>query len=140
MTIPTQASRWAVSDAARPMAGNSENDAAKELSTIFAECMERAGTQHIPRAACLTAERDRQDRRLNNVYRTLIGSLQGERRARMVEAQRLWVQLRQRDQAFEASILDALGPMGDLQSVENDARAIGQRADLLEKYLELSRL
>ncbi|WP_219762043.1 lysozyme inhibitor LprI family protein [Neoroseomonas alba] len=122
------------------MAGNSENDAAKELSTIFAECMERAGTQHIPRAACLTAERDRQDRRLNNVYRTLIGSLQGERRARMVEAQRLWVQLRQRDQAFEASILDALGPMGDLQSVENDARAIGQRADLLEKYLELSRL
>lgn len=97
------------------MAAHSENDAAKELSTTFAACMERAGTQPMPRAACLTAERDRQDRRLNDVYRALMGSLQGERRARSVEAQRLWVQLRQRDQAFEASILDALGPMGDLQ-------------------------
>jgi uncharacterized protein YecT (DUF1311 family) len=116
------------------------SDAPKGLSNLLAECMARAGSQNIAQAECLTAERDRQDARLNRIYKALVGNLQGDRRDRMVEAQRVWVQLQQKDGAFEASVLDELGSMGNLQSVENEARAIGQRADLLEKYLEMSRL
>lgn len=126
--------------ASAPTPVNDGSDASKELSNIFAECMARAGSQNIAQAECLTAERDRQDARLNRIYKTLVGNLQGDRRDRMVEAQRVWVQLQQKDGAFEASVLDELGSMGNLQSVENEARAIGQRADLLEKYLEMSKL
>jgi uncharacterized protein YecT (DUF1311 family) len=110
------------------------------MNKIFAECMTRAGSQNIPRTECLTNERNRQDARLNKAYKALTSQLQGERLNKMVEAQRVWVQLQQKDGAFEASILDELGPMGSLQSVEYEIQTIGQRADLLEKYLELSKL
>lgn len=116
------------------------HQAPRGLSATFAACMQRAGSQRIPGAACLTAERDRQDARLNKVYRELIGNLQGDRRDRMIEAQRAWVKLQQKDGAFEASILDQLGAMGDLQAVEYEARAICERADRLERYSELGKL
>ena len=116
------------------------NQTRRGLSAIFAACMQRAGSQRIPGAACLSAERNRQDARLNKVYRELIGNLRGERRDRMMESQRAWVQLQQKDSAFEALIFDQLGSMGDLQAAEYEALAISERADRLEKYIELSRL
>jgi uncharacterized protein YecT (DUF1311 family) len=115
------------------------NDVSQGLSKRFAECMARA-QGNIEQADCLTAERDLQDARLNKAYKALIGQLQGDRRDKMVEAQRAWVQLQQKDGIFEASVLDELGPMGSLQQVENETRAIGRRADLLERYLEISKL
>jgi uncharacterized protein YecT (DUF1311 family) len=90
-------------DAPRASAPTAQNDAPQGLSTIFAECMARAGSQNIARAECLTSERDRQDARLNKVYKQLIGHLQGERRERIVAAQPAWVQLQDKDGAFEAS-------------------------------------
>jgi uncharacterized protein YecT (DUF1311 family) len=126
--------------ASTPTSLSDGSDASKGLSNLLTECMARAGSQNIAQAECLTAERDRQDARLNRIYKALIANLQGDRRDRMVEAQRMWAQLQQKDGAFEASVLDELGPMGNLQSVDNEARAIGQRADLLEKYLEMSKL
>ncbi|BAV97059.1 lysozyme inhibitor LprI family protein [Lysobacter enzymogenes] len=112
----------------------------KGLSATFAACMDRAGSQQIPRAECLSAERARQDARLNRVYKELIGSLQSPRREQIVEAQRAWLQLQQKDGAFETSVFEPLGTMGDLQSVESEALSISERADRLEKYLELSKL
>ena len=119
---------------------NDRRVAGPELSSALTECMARAGSQTVQRAECLSDERDRQDARLNRAYKALIANLQGDSRDRMVDAQRQWVELQQKDGAFETSILDALGPMGNLQSVENEARAISQRAEQLEHYLHLSRL
>lgn len=110
------------------------------LSSTFVSCMRRAGSQTIARADCLMDERDRQDARLNRVYRELVASLQDDRRTRLVEAQRIWVQLQQKDGAFKAAILDDLGLMGNLDSLEIEVQAIAQRADRLESYLELSSL
>ena len=110
------------------------------LSAAFASCMRSAGSQTIASADCLMDERDRQDARLNRVYRELVAGLQGDHRTRLVEAQRTWVQLRQNDGAFTAAILDDLGPMGNLESLEIEAQAIAQRANQLERYRELSRL
>jgi len=135
--------------AARASAGVSANAPApradapaapKGLSATFAACMDRAGSQQIPRAECLSAERARQDARLNRVYQELVGSLQSPRREQIVEAQRAWLQLQQKDGAFEMSVFEPLGTMGDLQSVESEALSISERADRLEKYLELSKL
>ena len=115
---------------------DSENHMPQGLSDTLVKCMAgAAGT--LAQAECLTDERERQDVRLNNAYRKLISRLQDERRDRMVTAQRAWVQLQQRDGAVRESILDDIGQVGNLQSVENDARAIRQRADLLERYLDV---
>lgn len=110
------------------------------MSAAFASCMRRAGSQTIARADCLMDERDRQDARLNRIYRELVASLQGDRRTRLVEAQRIWVELQQKDGAFNAAILDDLGPIGNLYSLEIEVQAIAQRADQLERYSELGKL
>jgi uncharacterized protein YecT (DUF1311 family) len=113
------------------------DDRARGLSNTFGECMAGA-SGNIAQAQCLTDERDRQDARLNKVYQALIAQLQGASREKMVDAQRAWLQSQQKGGAFEAAVLDALGPMGNLQQVENEARAIAQRADLLEQYVDLT--
>jgi uncharacterized protein YecT (DUF1311 family) len=118
---------------------DSGNYVPQGLSDTLAKCMAgAAGT--LAQAECLTDERERQDARLNKVYKQLIGRLQGERRDRMVTAQRAWVQLQQSDGDVRESILYDIGQTGNLQSVENDARAIRQRADLLERYLGIGNL
>lgn len=117
---------------------DSDNYVPQGLSVTLAQCMAgAAGT--LAQAECLTDERERQDARLNTIYKQLIGRLQGERRDRMVTAQRAWVQLQQSDGDVRESILDDTGQVGNLQSVENDARAIRQRADLLQRYLDVGK-
>lgn len=115
---------------------NDDNYVPQGLSDTLAECMTNA-TGTLAQAECLTDERERQDARLNKVYKQLIGRLKGEGRERMVAAQRAWVQLQQSDGDARESILYDIGQIGNLQSVENDARAIRQRADLLERHLKM---
>jgi uncharacterized protein YecT (DUF1311 family) len=106
------------------------------LSDALSKCMTSA-TGTLAQAECLTDERERQDARLNKVYKQLIGRLQGQRREQLVSAQRAWIQLQQSDGDARESILYDIGQIGNLQSVENDARAIRQRADLLERHLKV---
>ena len=88
---------------------------------------------------CLTTERNRQDARLNAVYQSLLASLHGDRRERIVQAQRAWLDLQKKDGAFEVPLFDELGQLGNLQSIESEARALALRADQLTQYLELSK-
>lgn len=117
---------------------DSDNYVPQGLSDTLAKCMAGAAAT-LAQAECLTDERERQDARLNTVYKQLIGRLQGEHRDRMVTAQRAWIQLQQSDGDVRESILDDIGQVGNLQSVENDARAIRQRADLLQRYLDVGK-
>lgn len=111
----------------------------KGITQTFTACMERADTDSIAQADCLTDERDRQDKRLNQVYKALLAELKGSQREQMVEAQRAWVQLQQKDGAFEASIFDNLGQLGNLQGVENQMLRLAERANRLENYTELAK-
>lgn len=120
-----------------PKASDNDNDVPEGLSDVSTKCMARA-EGHLAQADCLTDERERQDARLNKVYKQLTGRLQGERRDSLVAAQRAWVLLQQHDTDVGESILDELGQIGSLQSEENEARAIARRADLLERYLDMS--
>lgn len=112
-----------------------ENYVPEGLSDVLAKCM-RGASGSLAQAECLTDERERQDARLNTVYKQLIARLQGERRDAMVAAQRAWIQLQQSEGDARETILGDIGQIGNLQSVENDARAIRQRADLLERHLK----
>lgn len=110
------------------------------ISQTFDECMAQADSDAIGQADCLTDERNRQDQRLNHIYKELISALQGPAREQLIESQRTWVQLQQRDLAFEATLLDPLGQMGNLQAVEQETFHICERANRLENYLELANL
>lgn len=93
----------------------------------------------IRMADCIAEERDRQDERLNRIYKELIGLLDSDSRERMVEAQRTWLRLQEEDGAFEASIFDDMGQIGNLQAAEYEMLHLRERANQLEKYLELVR-
>lgn len=112
----------------------------KGITQTFTTCMERADTDTIAQADCLTDERDRQDARLNRVYKGLLGLLKGSQREQIVQAQRAWIQLQEKDGAFEASVFDNLGQVGNLQGVENQMLRICERANRLENYTELAKI
>ena len=110
------------------------------ISHTFDECMAQTDSDAIGQADCLTDERQRQDQRLNRIYKELIAVLQGPAREQLIASQRSWVQLQQRDLDFEATLLDPLGQMGNLQAVQLEAFHICERANRLESYLELAKL
>lgn len=56
----------------------------------YSRCIEKAGAVDPAVLECISAEYDRQDKRLNAAYRKLMGSLNGERKKQLLEAQRLW--------------------------------------------------
>lgn len=108
----------------------------KGTMSAYLDC--KAGAQGaIEMSDCITVERDRQDARLNAIYKELTNLLQGDRRTRLVEAQRAWLQLQSKDDAFESSVFDDLGQPGNLQASEREIDRIRSRANQLEQYLEL---
>lgn len=142
MTIADFAEGVRIDDALRsPRATTAPDDGnyiPQGLSNVLTKCMSNA-TGNLAQAECLTDERERQDVRLNKIYKQLIARLQGERRDAIVATQRAWIQLQQSDGDARESILDDIGQIGNLQSVESEARAIRQRADLLQRYLDMSK-
>ncbi|MCZ7171404.1 DUF1311 domain-containing protein, partial [Salmonella enterica] len=73
-----------------------------ELSQRYTSCMERADGVTIDMHACIAAEHERQDGRLNRAYKQLTSQLTPARKAQLVTAQRLWVQYREADCSFYA--------------------------------------
>lgn len=109
--------------------------AAPALSAAFQACSGRAQGS-IEEAACLSSESDRQDRRLNQAYQQLQGHLDASAKARLLAAQRAWLQSRQRDGELETVLYDDSQP-GNLQQKLNDTERLRARADQLETYLRL---
>lgn len=105
------------------------------LSATFTSCRDSAQGA-VAQAACLSAERARQDQRLNQVYKHLQTRLTGTSRTRLVAAQRAWLQSRTRDGELEAALYDDSQP-GNLQGELNDVVRLARRADQLQTYLEL---
>lgn len=109
--------------------------AASGLSTTFDACTGKARGA-IEQAACLSSEAERQDRRLNQAYTQLQGRVDSAGKARLVAAQRSWLQWRERESALETMLYDG-NPVDNLQQSRNDAERLRVRADQLEAYLRL---
>lgn len=61
------------------------------LSAEFSTCIEQSGGTDPGMLDCLGAEAERQDKRLNDVYKKLMNELKPERKKELQEAQRLWI-------------------------------------------------
>jgi len=118
---------------------NSGHEGDKGYSQKYVSCMKSAGHNAISADACMSSELTYQDARLNKVYKELLDNLKPDSKASLVEAERIWVQLRAKDGAFDASLYGS-SQSGNAQQLRNDLQRVTQRADLLEGYLELAKL
>lgn len=107
----------------------------KGITSDYLSCLDRAsGT--IERAECMSAEAARQDSRLNNIYKKLVASLDKGHKDLLVNAQREWLVLREKDGAFEASLFDN-NQAENLASDERDIFYTCERADRLQEWLDM---
>ena len=103
---------------------------AERLSGQFSQCrqMAKGAVEH---SACLAEEAQRQDDRLNQLYRQLQASLQGKPRSRLVAAQRAWLTSRERDGALDST----LGEAGQIGNLQGGLLRVAARADQLQAWL-----
>lgn len=70
------------------------------LSKQFNACMDKSGGVTQSMVECIGAETQRQDARLNKVYKTLAANLSPERKKQLQEAQRAWIKFRDANCGF----------------------------------------
>ena len=64
------------------------------LTAAFGGCMDASGGVTFVMIDCISAEYERQDERLNQLYQTLMNGLDYERRETLRSAQRAWIEFR----------------------------------------------
>ena len=100
------------------------------ITETFYRCIDKADT--VASAACLTAEQDRQDKRLNANYKALLAKLTPEQKNQLVIAERAWLKFKETNGTFENAIWgDEI--MSNLELTQSEVFFIGARADALEK-------
>jgi uncharacterized protein YecT (DUF1311 family) len=97
----------------------------------YDRCIEKAGAVDPVVLECISDEYTRQDSRLNAAYRKLMGSLKGERKRQLLEAQRLWGKYSEANCAFYYD--PDGGTSARLLSAECDVTARIERAAELEE-------
>lgn len=65
-----------------------------EYSSKFSDCMDKSGGVTIDMLDCINDELERQDARLNKVYKEVMALLSPERQKALREAQRAWIKYR----------------------------------------------
>jgi uncharacterized protein YecT (DUF1311 family) len=96
----------------------------------YSRCIEKAGSVDPAVLDCISGEYDRQDKRLNAAYRKLMGSLKGERKKQLLEAQRLWGKYTEANCTFYYD--PDGGTMARMQAAECGVTARIERAAELE--------
>ena len=75
------------------------------------------------------------DRELNRLYSLLVAELDGDRKEKLVAAQRAWIAYRDKKAAYEASIMEG-GTMEPVLYTASQASTTRERIRDLERYLE----
>lgn len=109
-------------------------DAPKGISDTFYACIDKAGSDTTAMAACLTDEKQKQDNRLNATYKTLLGKLDAKAKEKLVAAERIWVDLQDKNGRFETALYGN-ETVDNLQMAQNEVFRICERANALSKYL-----
>ena len=107
----------------------------KGLSAAYLACQQQARGA-VEQAACISQEQSLQDKRLNRVYKQLMAALNADGKAKLVDAQRAWLQSRTKDGNLEAAIYGNT-QAENLDGGEAALFRLCVRADQLEKYLRL---
>lgn len=101
-------------------------------SDTYDRCMERAQANDPAMFECGGAELDRQDSRLNAVYRTLLAKLETDERAALVKAERDWIRYRDSHCDFEAP-WNGIGTLDRIMHTDCTIRLTSERADQLTR-------
>lgn len=111
-----------------------KSHAPQGITDTFYACVDKAGSDTIAAANCLTEEHARQDARLNAKYKVLIGKLHPEARDELVHAERAWLKFQEMNGALESSIYGSEAA-ANLQVAQNEMFRICERANALDDYL-----
>jgi|SRR5690349_302418 uncharacterized protein YecT (DUF1311 family) len=112
-------------------------DAPKGISETFYACIDKANTNNIEEAACISQERERQDHRLNATYSALLHKLNADQKKNLIAAERVWLKFRDSTIDFEDSLYSN-DIVDNLQVAENELFVICRRADELNEYLAIA--
>lgn len=112
-------------------------DAPKGVTEAFYSCIDKANTNSIGEAECISRERERQDRRLNAAYAALMQKLGPGQKKDLVAAERAWIKFRESTTDFEDSLYSN-DSVDHLQVAENELFLICKRADKLDEYLAIA--
>ena len=106
------------------------------ISEAFYQCIDKADSDTVASAACLAAEQDKQDKRLNTNYKALMAKLGPEAKKELVLAERAWLKFKEANGTFENAIYgDEI--VSNLELTQNEVFYICVRADTLKKYLDI---
>lgn len=106
------------------------------ITAAFYACVNQAMSNAVAAGACLSAEKDFQDKRLNAVYKKLLGTLGEKDRPYLVAAERAWIGSKDKDGALE-TVVYGDEQIDNLQQAQNDVFRICERANTLDRYLSL---
>jgi len=107
------------------------------ISNVFYGCVEKAESDHIALAACQSAEKTRQDARLNAAYKSLLSKQRGTAKDRLLRTEGAWLDFHNTSKTFESSLYGSETVSG-FQVMQNEIFRLGERANVLEDYLSIS--
>lgn len=110
--------------------------APKGITETFYACIDKANYNEIAIAACLSAEQETQDARLNRTYKALLGKLDSKGREQLVDAERAWLALRNKTSSLESTLYGS-EIIANLEVSQRDLFRLCERANALGDYLSL---
>lgn len=106
----------------------------ENLSQTYYDCMEKSGGVTQNMLNCIHAETERQDDRLNAVYKKLMANLRKAQQERLKKAQRLWIQYRDANVEFYGD--PEGGTLARVTAASTFLQMTADRADELEAAIQ----
>lgn len=106
----------------------------ENLSQTYYDCMEKSGGVTQNMLNCIHAETERQDDRLNAVYKKLMANLKKAQQERLKKAQRLWIQYRDANVEFYGD--PEGGTLARVTAASTFLQMTADRADELEAAIQ----
>lgn len=107
------------------------------ITDLFYSCVDSAGSESIALAACQSAEKKRQDARLNAAYKALLSKQNGTAKDNLIRAERAWLDLHNASNAFESSLYGS-ETVSSFQVMQKELLRLSERANVLEEYLSIA--
>jgi uncharacterized protein YecT (DUF1311 family) len=114
-----------------------QRNAPKGITTTFYTCIDKAGSDTVALAACLSTEKTAQDARLNTTYKALLGKLHGKAKDQLISAERAWLKFQNEDGTFQ-NLLYGDEAIDNLDLTQNEIFSLCKRADELDQYLSIA--
>lgn len=107
------------------------------ITDVFYSCVENAGSENIALAACQSAEKKRQDARLNAAYKALLSKQSGAAKDNLIHAERAWLDFHSTSKTFESSLYGS-ETVSSFEVMQREIFRLCERTNVLEEYLSIA--